>query len=300
MNENNSVRELKNNIKKQNLKVILPLSISLFLALIITFVTITYAWIFSTYFSDIRGINITLSDTQGLIMILNGEISQTIDINNYLGESFDTFSLKEASTSNGRDLFLRNMSTYYQDDEGIYDSVNVARDDIGIIRFRPAVVSDRNNSFIYFNFTLQAAGTSRYLIFNSADSFIKDSLNQPMIPIRVSLTFDDGNNVATRIIGNRQEYLGNYHTQAVGSIDGSTEVGYTTNQNVSSFVGYNGYTAGVFDVNKTLFYLEENVNVNVTVRIWLEGGDPLCRDEIAGSSLDVSIKFDNIDESEVA
>ena len=287
------------NESRANLKVMLALSLSLFLAVVLAFVSISYAWIFSTYFSDITGMNIALSDSQGLIMIINGEVTQTISINDYLGEAFSEFSLKEVSSANGEDLFLRDMSTYYNDEAGIYDSVSVARDDIGIIQFRPANFSDNNLSYIHFSFMLQAAGTNRYLIFDSVESFIKNTNGELMYPIRVSLSFDDGTTEVTKIVGNRQEYVGNYYTQAISNLDSYTKVGYTTNQNVNSFQGYNGYNGGTFSPAKTLFYLQQDVNVNVTVRIWLEGGDPLCRDEIAGSELDINLKFDNIDESEV-
>lgn len=104
----------------------------------------------------------------------------------------------------------------------------------------------------------------------------------------------------TRVVGNRQEYIGNYHTQAVENIDSETKVGYVTNQNVNSFAGYNGYNNGVFDENKTLYFLQQDLNTSVVVRIWLEGGDPLCDDEISSSTLNIGLQFDNIEESEVA
>jgi hypothetical protein len=284
---------------KINIRGLLPISISLMLALMITFSTITYAWIFSTQFSDITGINVLLGESQGLIMAINGNVSQSISINDYLGASFSAFSLKEASSSNGRDLFLRDSGMYYSDTENIYENISVARDEIGIIQFREAEITDQNTGFIYFNLTLQALGDNRYLIFNALDSYIEDTNDQAIEPIRVSLTFIDGENVETKIIGNRQEYYGNYSTESVDSIDSITKVGYNGTQDVETFSGYTGYNGEVFDEDRTLYCLQDGVVIQLVIRIWLEGGDPLCTDSIAGSLLNIVLKFDNIAESEV-
>ena len=196
-------------------------------------------------------------------------------------------------------MFLRDSGAYFYDEFNIYDGIDVARDDTGIIRFRAAGSEDNNVSMIYFNFILESTGDNRYLFFDSVNSFIKDIDENLIEPIRVSLTFTEGTNVDTIIIGNRQEYTGNYYTDAVSNIDSTTKVGYTTTQNVSSFEGYNGYNNSVFDANKTLYYLEQGVQIGVVVRMWLEGGDPMCTNTISGSTVDISLRFDNIEESEV-
>ena len=299
MTEEKNLNFIKSKVFDLKHRSMLPLVISFALIFVIAFVSLSYAWVFSTYFSNIAGVNIALVESQGLIMTLNGEITQSIDINSYLGGSFSTFSLKEVSSSNGQDIYLRDSGTYYIDDDHIYDEVDVARDDTGIIKFRAAEVADQNTNFIYFDLKIESTGDSRYLIFDSANCYIKDTSNNYIEPIRISLTFIEGASTNTKIIGNRQEYIGNYYTEAVTSIDSITKVGYTTTQNVSSFDSYNGYTNAVFDEDKTLYYLPQGVQVGVIIQIWLEGGDPLCTNSIAGSSLDVAMQFDNIAESEV-
>ena len=42
---------------------------------------------------------------------------------------------------------------------------------------------------------------------------------------------------------------------------------------------------------KPLFVLKQGTTRAITVRIWLEGEDPNCEDEIAGSALDLLVKF---------
>ena len=287
-------------LRDKKAKKFLPLGFSFILIFVLSFSSIAYAWVFSTYFSDIVGIDISLVESQGLVMMLNGEVTEAIDINAYLGGTLSTFALNEVSSANGRNIFLRDVSTYFLDEYHLYDEIPVARDQTGIIKFKEATINDYNNSFIYFNFTLESTGDNRYLVFDSNNSFIKDSSYQPIYPIRVSMTFIEGTTTTTKIIGNRQEYLGNYTTEAVESIDEDTKVGYTGGQDVGSFESYTGYHESVFDPTKTLYYLPQDVQVSVIVRIWLEGGDPLCVDGLGGSSLNIALRFDNISESEVS
>ncbi len=281
-------------------KVTFSLSVSFVLIFMIGFVSLTYAWIFETDFSGIGGMNISLSESQGLVMTLDGNVTQSIDINSYLAGSFTTFDLKEASSSNGIDLFLRNEGMYYDDSAGIYDAIDVAEDNVGIIQFRDAIIADYNESFIYFDLKLLATGDNRYLIFDSDNCYIQDTDTNDVEPIRISLTFVEGETTVTHIFGNRQEYLGNYSTGAVSSIDGTTEVGYTTDQGVNAFADYNGYTSSVFDSDKTLYHLQEDTPTDLYIRIWLEGGDPLCTNTIAGSELNIELLFDNLSDAEVA
>lgn len=289
-------KQLNKNIRTN---VLISISISVALIFMIAFASVTYAWIFSSQFSGIAGVNIELGKSQGLVMTINGNVQEVISINTFLGDSFSTFLLKETSSQNGRNLYLRDSGMYYDDAENLYDNIDIGRDGVGIIQFREAEIADHNTSFLYFNLLLEATGQNRYLVFNAEESYIKDIEGNPLYPIRISLTFVSGQTTHTKIIGNRQEYYGNYYTKAISSIDSVTKVGYNANQDVETFNGYTGYEAGVFDETKTLYHFEENEPVSVIVRIWLEGGDPLCTNSIAGSSLDISLLFDNIGESEV-
>ena len=293
-------RVTQENLYQAKRNMLLTVGMSIVLIFVIAFASITYAWVFSSEFSDINGVNIVLGESQGLVMTINGNVSESININNYLGASFSTFSLKEASSQNGRDLFLRDSGMYYNDTENIYENVEVARDNVGIIQFREAQMEDRNTGFLYFNFTLESVGDNRYLIFDAENSFIKDIANNALEPVRVSITFTEGSTTQTKIIGTRQEYSENYYTGAINSIDSTTKVGYAANQNVDTFYGYTGYSGENLDPTKTLYYLPEGLQINVVIRIWLEGGDPLCTNAIAGTLLNIALMFDNIAESEVS
>lgn len=286
-------------IKKINVKALIALNLSLFLFLIIVLLSFAYSWIFKTYFSNIQGINIGLVESQGLIMYIDGTSTEAIDINTYLGETFSTFTLKEASSHNGRDIFLRESGDYYWGDN-TYDGFDVARDNTGIIKLKPAVEQDHNVNFLYFSFVLQASGENRYLVFDDEKSFIKNEEGNPNYPVRVSITFGDTFDGNTVIVGNRTEFNGNFGTKSVEYIDPDTKVGITSGQTSGTFSDYSGYDEhSVFNPSRTLYYLEETTPINVTVRIWLEGGDLLCVDDIAATLLDISLHFDNIAESEV-
>lgn len=143
-------------------------------------------------------------------------------------------------------------------------------------------------------------GLIKYLVFDDSKSYIKGEDGQLNYAIRVSLTFGDSAEGQTKIIGNRSEFNGNFGTKAVEYVDPDTKVGITRGQSSGTFASYSGYDENSnFNLARTLYYLEENKPINVTVRIWLEGGDVLCTDEIAASLLDISLFFDNIAESEV-
>lgn len=299
--------KMENGMKKQKniapstekvakVKGLISLAFIFLLLVIIIMLPITYGWIFSTFFTDISGVNIGITESQGLIMQLDGNVASNIDINSYLGDAFNEFSLREASSVNGEDLFIRDLSGYYNGIDDIYQNANVARDPSNdeIMKFRKADDSDYNKTFIYFEFTLLAVDNDRYLIFNLPDCYIDGKNPNASSAIRVSLHLHDDEKEITHIVGKRAEYVGNYETKAIKNIDSNTQVGFESNQEVKTFEELSGYTADVFDSTKTLFYLKKDKPAQVTVRIWLEGGDPNCVDSISSSRLDLSLNFDSI------
>lgn len=59
------------------------------------------------------------------------------------------------------------------------------------------------------------------------------------------------------------------------------------------------YSADKMQYNNTniLFHAMENVNVPVTVRIWLEGTDEACSNEIKNSDFEIRLRFEGTDEN---
>lgn len=79
--------------------------------------------------------------------------------------------------------------------------------------------------------------------------------------------------------------------------DGKTSV-YRPGMGGTSRPGYGGKIFGlagsddiVYDDSNTLFTLKKEVNKAVRVRIWLEGTDPNCTDELRGAEYTIRLRF---------
>lgn len=85
--------------------------------------------------------------------------------------------------------------------------------------------------------------------------------------------------------------------------DGATSV-YHPGMSGSSRPGYGGKVFGlassdsiVYDESNTLFTLKEGVDKEVHVRIWLEGTDPNCTDDLRGAEYSIQLRFVGTDEN---
>ena len=54
--------------------------------------------------------------------------------------------------------------------------------------------------------------------------------------------------------------------------------------------------AGMTDEN-TVFFIKEGIDVPVVIRVWLEGTDPACTNELKGSDYSVQLRFEGSDEN---
>ncbi len=54
--------------------------------------------------------------------------------------------------------------------------------------------------------------------------------------------------------------------------------------------------AGMTDEN-TVFFIPDATNIPVTVRIWIEGTDPVCTNELKGSEYSIQMRFEGSDEN---
>ena len=120
--------------------------------------------------------------------------------------------------------------------------------------------------------------------------------------IRVAITYLDSNNsTQTCILGLNAEngITDPYTTKAVIN---EGEFDYTnisdelvTNQYVRTFESKDGGRGdsddNTIDVTKTLMMIPANTQVKVNVKIWLEGGDIYCDNQIASTYVDLLLKF---------
>ena len=266
-----------------------------------------YAWIEGSVSPQLYATEVKIVNSPGITMLLNGDVATTININEFLADYGASFNMAEASSPDGRRIFIRD------------DEFNPTGDDTRIF-IRDANSNDQGTSYIIFNFTLKPefnegeAATARNVWLDPEQCYVRklvgydddthEPVFEPIVPVRISLTFhvDDGNDY-TYIFGEpRFAEEGDVKTYpAVGYYLTSEGTHYqheaifdSTVQNVLpfSYFGTNG---------NPLFSLSEGQTCYMTVRIWLEGADPLCVDDpdygtdIAGATFDLSIFFTTIE-----
>ena len=281
-----------------------------------------YAWIEGSTSPQLYATDVKIVSSPGITMLLNGDPQSVININDYLGEVTGDFYLTEASSPDGRTIYIRD------------DEFNLTDDD-ELIFVRDANGLDPQSTYIEMVFTLKAdedseeygEGGPRSIWLDPSKCYIYNHNGQPnprptddpnapedepIVPIRVSISYyyegDDPSTVQTYIFGMERpenEPASEGKTNPVTGYYSTTEPGHYYHQaifdpnvvqNVHSF---SDYAPG----NAPLFTLAVGQTANVTVRVWLEGADPLCVDnpdydalQIAGGTFDFMLYFTTVDE----
>lgn len=298
--------------KKRN-KILAILAIAEILALMGLGI---YAWIEGGTSPQMEAKNLKITSSPGLIMLLNNIPEQTIDINEYIHETTTDFRMAEASSPDGVKIFIRD-DTYNPntaDDETIY--VRNAND-----------TQDLYRTYIRFSFDMRGefdseedAQAGRKVWFDD-DTNITDVNGSPILPIRVSLTYSINGGAETTLIFSEERddqladpaptyipssgYVTYYPVIAFNSAhlatfaDSANKLTYDPSAAASNRV----YTFSDYgDSNHPLFTLTGGDECTMTVRIWLEGTDPLCVDnpvfgpDVADNIFNLLLRFTTIDE----
>lgn len=247
-----------------------------------------YAWVEGVATPNITSSNMQLSSSPGLIMKLNGAITNTIDLNRYVQDNGSTLILSEASSADGKTIYLRDNTSDAEGDE---------------IKLRDESIGDANVNYLSVHFTL-TADNSRMKIWMKYDdstetSCIADKLTgdkDKAQAIRMSLAIrkldDNGNQVSgedIRIFSDLYESepqtfrgVADYDRSNSNLIDDDAQI-YMKPVLV--------YPLSYFNENNPWLELDKNQTAQITMKVWLEGTDANCIDEIAGSSILFRIYF---------
>jgi len=300
------------------------------LVLLITAISITVSWIESDISPEISG-SMKLSSSPGLIMSFNGNISEVIDINNFVLDPGSTLVLAECSSAVGTydKLFVRTVSDALVETPASTaisespsptstdDSESVATNDVFA---RQAAPEDINTKFVYFTFSLKAseADLDVWLDSNTSKLELKSivSAGRSINVLRFSLTLtDDSGNIVEANNGkqttifafkdaSRTQYLEDnpdYQQMALKDFDRTTNL-------VQPFESLQAEKQSQFYQNQEIHYLEEydqdhpwlslekGQTVRVSLLVWLEGTDMDCKDsstegQVSGSELELFLKF---------
>lgn len=275
-----------------------------------------YAWIEGGTSPQLVANDLKITSSPGLIMLLNNNPEDEININTYIHETTDEFRMAEASSPDGRQIFIRDdqYNPNTNDDETIY--VRNAND-----------TDDLYRTYIRFSFDMRGefdsdeeAQIGRKVWFDD-ETNITDAAGEPILPIRVSLTYSiDGGAERTLIFS--EERVDQQADPTPPYLAGSN--GYVTYYPVTTFTSAHlaafadAATALTYDPSAaaarrvyafseygdsehSLFTLTGGQTCSMTVRIWLEGTDPLCEDnpefgvDIADHVFNLLLRFTTID-----
>lgn len=266
-------------------KVKLGIKIFFILQLIFFLGYATYAWVTNRGSAEFIADNISVSASEGLLIVLpDGTMPSIVNINQLIENSQSNYNLSQVSSSNGIDFFK--PDPYYYDETGEK------------FKFVKAVAKA---DYIDLYFYLKTEESAKHIYF---DTSINDSIKKPYSridgvaanAIRVGLVIDDKKVI---IIGDKAESLENPITNPTMPViaEGySTDIpdimGKETNairQTVNIFEDFNS-------ASKNITTMSAYQKKMITLRIWLEGGDYECTNEITGSDFSLGIKFasDNV------
>lgn len=293
--------------KKRSLIVQFLLTVELLLALIIS----SFSWFDRSYNPSVDPFQLSVSTSNGLYIVLDGEElleASKIDIRSLLGET-QIPTLVQSSSMNGIHFTTLDTSTIDSNATDYWDSAS----------FINAI---KNVHYLEFTFYLLTEDTSKDIFLSEdlsqfefkhvttmTDNITGDNQIGPTSAMRIGISF---NNEAPIILGEEAENeTDGFETLVVVSggnyinpnyeREGIVEYGQVVHAIDEYYLGYVDYEEdgetpkGYYtDESKTqtvtpIYTLGPNVLVPVTVRIWMEGGDPDCVN--SASIIDTTIEI---------
>lgn len=277
-----------------NTKKVTTSYVALFLVLSI-FAVSTFSWFTIRDTATIDSDPFTLDSAAGMRVNKGEEIRNTITVNNA--------KLKEASSVDGRNMF-------FPVDRGYGDKGQSV--DTSEMKFREGTVGDKNNGYIYSDFTLtgQTGGqvevyvknykvkvhnrnTGEDEVYDGATRIIADkSTNRPLTylayqnPCPIRIAFIRNSAEASTVI-DPTAIIDNYadECQAVSSVN-SNGSATTTKAKGRSFSDY------YFGTGAPLFTLDGLKSQNITMVAWLEATGENC-DAYEGQSVSITVELES-------
>ncbi len=263
----------------------------------ILLVSVTYSWISRSWTPKLEYPKIAIATTGALIITFeNDEVYNEVDLNELA--QIEEFALKQVSSPNGREFVSADFSPILEKGVPVYDNKTA-------------------NKYIQTEFWLKTQYESNdelanrtKEVFLSSDSYIRYETtdeNEPRadLAIRISIEIQNG---STYILCTGKEDdedgLDGTYTKKAASLEAVNQPIYENYPNTTlkkgtyeSIIVYDlKYFNGEPDEygnNKNLLTIDSSSGKKVTVRIWLEGCDENCVNEIAGKKLSICLKFDS-------
>ncbi|MBE7064922.1 MAG: hypothetical protein E7384_03800 [Ruminococcaceae bacterium] len=269
-------------------------------------IAFTFTWVARNWTPSFEQNEIQISTAGALVISLTGDDNHDVVSLNEVVQ-LDSFVFKQVSSQDGETFFWKDFTPTLNDEPAVYKKVTD--------------LQKENYIDTEFALKLDDSLTEPKYIFIHPDSILSSEnigiSSDVAKAIRISLQYEDidenGQPVKySYILGNTEDKdEPDYSTSAVlPDADGKNDKDETaTNQqkvyNLRYFnAGWDNYTNGQTDHNftvepsRTLFKLNPGGIRWIKMRIWLEGADENCVNEIAGQSFDMVLKFDSISVSQ--
>lgn len=276
-----------------NTKKVTTSYVALFLVLSI-FAVSTFSWFTIRDTATIDSDPFSLDSAAGMRVNKGEEIRNTITVNNA--------KLKEASSVDGRNMFFPVDRGYGEEGQSV---------DTSEMKFREGTVGDKNNGYIYSDFTLtgQTGGkvevyvknykvevhnrnTGKDEVYDGATRIIADGNNKPLTylayqnPCPIRIAFIRNSAEASTVI-DPTAIIDSYaeECQAVSSVN-SLGSATTTKAKGRSFSDY------YFGTGAPLFTLDGLKSQNITMVAWLEATGENC-DAYEGQKVSITVELES-------
>lgn len=269
-------------------------------------IAFTFTWVARNWTPSFEQNQIQISTSGALVISLTGDDNHdVVSLNEVVG--LESFVFKQVSSQDGETFFWKDFTPTLNDEPAVYKKVTDLQ----------------KENYIDTKFALKlddSLSEPKYIFIHPDSMLYSENFgisSDVAKAIRISLYYEDidenGQPVTySYILGKTPDGLDiDYSTLAVlPDADGKNDKDITaTNQqtvyNIDYFnAGWDNYTKGQLEHNftvdpaRTLFKLNPGGIRWVNMRIWLEGADENCINEIAGQSFDMILKFDSVSVSQ--
>ncbi len=249
-----------------------------------------YAWIESVNKPEIRGQNLSISASSGLMIRMDGSTnSEAVNLNQYLDDGRgSSFMLKECSSPDGKQMFVRDGPLEIQYSTSDED-----------VRMREANVTDANVRYLSQDFELIAEGNARDVWLDAEKCSLEINSDDPSVgakPLRLSLEFQpDGEEHVTFVFSTIPGSSMKAQIGPVSQVDANNGqiLAHASYYSADNTAGLLLRSFSSINESNPMIHLEQNQSCKVTLRVWLEGTDPDCVDAVAGNTFNLNLRFDS-------
>ena len=257
--------------------------------IIILFGLASYAWFSDKNSPSISQNNIKVTSAEGLVIKLTADSEARTSVNlNELMSDFDSFELRQMSSADAINFYTIDFGAGLSSNLPVYDLIGTTAD---------GTIDMDQYGCIDYNFYLQTEDFAKHVYLHKDTSLVGSASDA----IRVAVTVKDSNYDIVKIFGTEAENAANdsFVTRAViseGEFDFSNvDNSFVSNQIVHTFDEFNGGRGtsdeDPIDLSKVLLTIPANTVVKINVKVWLEGGDPDCDNDLSNTFVDLMLKF---------